>query len=138
MDHTALLCLLGFAAWQMVLVCAIAAARTLAILKGEKKSNEFTSGQPHGSDVYWRLNRAHINTAENLAVFAVAVFVANAVGVPGEDIATVAKVWLAARIAQSLFHISSNSEMTVNLRFASLGVQIACFFAVAWKIISSL
>ena len=30
----------------------------------------FAAGVPHGSDAYWRLNRAHLNTLENLPIFA--------------------------------------------------------------------
>lgn len=64
-----LLCLLAFAGWALFLVLCIAAARVSQVLTGKKKPNEFPSGVPHGGDRYWRLNRAHLNTVENLPIF---------------------------------------------------------------------
>ena len=51
---------------MIVLVTAIGAFRVLQVLTRKKAANEFPSGTPHGGDLYWRLNRAHMNTAENL------------------------------------------------------------------------
>jgi uncharacterized MAPEG superfamily protein len=58
------------AAWVLVLVLAIGAWRMGQVFAGQKKANEFPSGTQHGSDAYWRLNRAHMNTVENLPTFA--------------------------------------------------------------------
>ena len=48
------------------LVLTIAIDRLLLIFRGRVKNNEFLSGVPHGNEAYWRINRAHLNTLENL------------------------------------------------------------------------
>jgi uncharacterized MAPEG superfamily protein len=122
-----LLCLLGFAAWAILLVLAIGTARTTQVLRGEKRSNEFPSGMQHGGELYWRLNRAHVNTVENLAVFATLVLVGTAVHVSTPAFERLPEVVLGARIVQSLVHISSGSPRAVNVRFTAFVVQLVCF-----------
>ena len=51
---TPLWCLLGFVAWTIVLLLAIALTRVGAVLTGAKKANEFPSGVPHGGDLACR------------------------------------------------------------------------------------
>lgn len=132
---TPLLCLLGFAAWTFALVLAVGAARVTMVLGGEVAANAFPSGEKHGPDRYWRLNRAHINAAENLAIFASVVLVGTLAGVRTPLFATLSEVYLGARIVQSLVHVASNHPMAVNLRFAGLLTQIVCFFAMSWEIV---
>ena len=123
---TPLWCLVGFVAWTIVLLLAIAVARVGAVLRGTKKANEFPSGVPHGGDAYWRLNRAHMNCLENLPIFGVLVLVATVAGLRAPLLDTVAKVYLAARIGQSVTHVASGSVIAVNVRFTFFVVQVAC------------
>ncbi len=128
-----LYCLVGFAAWAVLLVLAIGGARTFLVLTGKKRSNEFPGGVQHGGDLYWRLNRAHVNTVENLAVFAALVLTAKLAGV---DVTTPAEVALAARVVQSLVHISSGSATAVNVRFTAFLTQLGCYIAMIVKLVA--
>jgi uncharacterized MAPEG superfamily protein len=122
-----LLCLIGFAAWGVLLVLAIGAVRVIQVLTGKKRPNEFPGGVPHGGDSYWRLNRAHVNTMENLPIFASLVLVGTVARVATPSFETLPVVVLGARLAQSAFHISSGRSLVVNFRFTAYLTQLACF-----------
>ncbi len=129
-------CLAGFVGWTLLLMAGIAAARVAAVLRGEKQANEFPAGVRHGGDAYWRLNRAHLNCTENLPLFASVVLIAAAAGIHSPTLDTAARVYLAARIGQSLAHVSSGSAMAVNVRFTFFLVQVGClvtFLAALWR-----
>jgi uncharacterized MAPEG superfamily protein len=123
---TPLSCLLGFVTWTLVLLLGVGFTRVGAVLRGQKRANEFPSGVPHGGDAYWRLNRAHMNCVENLPLFASVVLVATVAGVKVALLDTLARVYLAARIGQSVAHVSSGSAMAVNVRFTFFLVQVGC------------
>ncbi len=121
---TELWALLGFAFWPVLLVTAIGGFRALDVLTGRKKANEFPAGVPHGGDLYWRLNRAHLNSLENLPIVASVFIIAHLAGVHSALTETLALVILGARIVQSVIHISSGTPMAVNLRFTAYVVQL--------------
>ena len=133
---TPLWCLIGFVVWTFVLLFAIAGARVGAVLRGEKKANEFPSGVPHGGDAYWRLNRAHMNCLENLPIFATVVLVATVAAIREPILDTLARTYLGARVGQSITHVASGSEMAVNVRFTFFLIQVACivwYLATIWN-----
>ncbi len=134
---TPLYCLLGFGTWTVLLVLAVVVWRTGLVLAGKSAPNAFPSGSQHGTDTYWRLNRAHMNAAENLPLIAAVVLVGTLAGVSTALFSTLAQVYLAARIVQSLLHISSNASLVVNLRFTALFVQLVCFGWMALEIVST-
>jgi uncharacterized MAPEG superfamily protein len=131
---TPILCLLGFAAWNMLLVGAIGITRAVMVLRGFQ-STEFQGGVPHGGDRYWRLNRAHINTAENLPVFATLVLVGTLLHVDSARFHSLPMIVLAARLVQSGAHVASGSAAAVNVRFTAFLAQMACFL---WMLIEIL
>jgi uncharacterized MAPEG superfamily protein len=103
---------------------------------GQKKANEFASGVPHGGDAYWRLNRAHLNCLENLPIFATVVLVATVAGIRAAILDTLARTFLAARVGQTLAHVSSGGVVAVNVRFTFFVVQVACvigFLLTIWR-----
>jgi len=122
-----LACLVGFALWAVCLVLCVGLWRVSEVLAGKKRANEFPSGTPHGGDRYWRLNRAHINTVENLPVFAAIVLAGSWLHVDGKLFHTLPAVILGARVVQSLVHVSSGSSRAVSLRFTAFLVQLGCF-----------
>lgn len=130
-----LMCLLGFAAWAVVLVLLIGMVRVTQVLTRQKRANEFPAGQPHGSDMYWRLNRAHMNTLENLPIFGSIVVVGALLGVGSPLFATLAQVVLGARVAQSLIHVTSGGVVAVNARFTAFFTQLICFVWMAALIV---
>ncbi len=127
---TALWCLLGFAAWTWSLVVfGIGTIRVFKVLKGQEKPNAFPSDKPHGSEAYRRLLRAHANCVENLPVFGAVVIIGALTNLQSDLFHTLAIVTLAARIGQSIAHLSSGRSLIVNVRFTFFLVQIA---AVSW------
>lgn len=118
--------LIAYALWAIALVLMLAIVRSAAVLGGRAKANSFTAGTPHGGDAYWRLNRAHLNTLENLPIFASLVLSGWVVGMESATFNRLAVIVVAARIVQSLFHLASGSVAAVTLRFAAFAVQIVC------------
>lgn len=118
--------LIIYALWAIALVLMIGAERVLQVVTGKAKITDFTAGVPHGSDSYWRINRAHLNTVENLPVFAAIVLSGYIVGEGTATFNKLAVVVVAARIVQSLIHIISGSPMAIRFRFTAFAVQIVC------------
>ncbi len=124
---TALVSLVWFALWAVMLVMFVALLRVREVMGGRSAPNAFPSGDKHGADAYWRINRAQANTVENLPIFAALVLSGVAAGLETPIFGTLCAVAVFARMAQSLIHMSSGSNMAVNLRFAAFGVQLVCF-----------
>jgi uncharacterized MAPEG superfamily protein len=118
--------LIFYALWAIALVLMVAADRVLMVMRGEAKITSFTPGVPHGSDSYWRINRAHANACENLAIFAAIVLAGWVAGMETATFNLLAVIVVVARIVQSAIHIASGSAMAINLRFAALAVQFVC------------
>ncbi len=122
-----LTCLLAFAAWTLALVVfPIGAIRIPKVLLGRAKANDFPADEPHGSPAYGRVLRAHLNCVENLPVFGAVVVVAHLAGVGSPIFDRLALVYIAARVLQSIVHISSGSALAVTTRFHFFLAQIVC------------
>jgi uncharacterized MAPEG superfamily protein len=132
---TPLFALMGFVFWTMFIVLAIGVARVAQVASGKTAVNGFPSGQPHGTDTYWRLNRAHMNCVENLALFAAVVLTGHVTGLTAGTFATLSQVYIVARVAQSIIHVASGSAMAVNLRFTCFVVQVGCVLSMANMIV---
>ena len=132
---TPLWCLLGFVAWTLFLLTLIGVARVSKVLTGAAQPNQFPAGVPHGSDAYWRLNRAHLNCLENLPLFASVVLIATVAGIRSGTLDVLARIVLGARIGQSLAHLSSGGNVAVNVRFAFFLTQVVCLVLFAVTIV---
>ena len=118
--------LIGFVFWTMFLVMVLGCTRGYQIVTGQKKSNEFRAGVPHGGEMYWRLNRAHLNCIENIPLFATVVLTAAVTGASSETMNMLACVYMVARVCQSMVHIASGTNTAVQVRFTFYGVQMFC------------
>ena len=118
--------LIFYALWAVALVLMVAADRALLVMRGEAKLNGFASGVPHGSESYWRINRAQINTFENLPIFAAVVLSGWVVGMETATFNLLAVIVVTARVVQSAIHIASGTNLAVSLRFAAYAVQLVC------------
>ena len=118
--------LVFYALWAIALVLTIAIDRLLLIFRGRVKNNEFLSGVPHGNEAYWRINRAHLNTVENLPIFAAIVLAAWVAGAESHLFNLLAMLVLAARIVQSIIHIMSGGQIATWFRTTMFAVQIVC------------
>lgn len=119
-----LACLLLFTAWTVLLLLSIGAGRIWRVMTTGASPADFPSGVPHGSDRYWRLNRAHLNCLEFLPMFAAVVLTGAVLGVAESRLATLAELIVVARVGQSVAHISSGSAIAVNIRFSFFLVQL--------------
>jgi len=108
--------LVGFAAWTLLLVLGIGLLRLVTVLKGQRAPNQFDPGGADVSEFSRRLCRAHANCYENLPIFAALVTVALITG-KQQLIEPLAMFVLYLRVAQSLVHVASGSNLAVNLRF---------------------
>lgn len=119
-----LLSLLGFVLWTLLLVFSIAGWRVSRVLGGKAPANAFPADVAHGPDLYRRLLRAHVNCVENLPLFAAVVLLAHVARPSDTFVATLAPVYLAARVAQTLAHLSSGRSFAVQVRFTFFLVQL--------------
>jgi uncharacterized membrane protein YecN with MAPEG domain len=120
-----------FALWAMTLVLAVGLWRTSLVFTGRAKSGSFTPGAPHGSDTYWRLNRAHLNAVENLPIFGALVLSGSYLQVQDLSFQILPSLILYARVAQSLIHIASGSAFAITLRFLAYAVQVLAMIVLA-------
>lgn len=127
-----LLALLAFVAWTATLLIAVGTSRVVKVLSGGAGPADFPSGVPHGSDAYWRLNRAHLNCIEFLPLFGAVVIVGVVAGVESAGFERLAWAVPAARVGQSLAHLASGTGAAVNVRFGFFLVQVAALIAMAW------
>ena len=113
-----------YALWTVALVLMIGIERVILLMRGHIKPGDITPGAPHGNPAYWRMNRAHINAAENLSVFAAIVLAGYAAGQESPLFNLLAMAVLTARIIQSLIHIVSGSSVAIGFRFLALATQL--------------
>jgi len=121
--------LLGFAAWTVLLLLfTVGVYRWSRILSGRVPIREFRADRVEGDDFYKRAMRAHANCVENLPVFGAIVLALYASGIHSVVADRVSIAILAARVVQSLIHVSFvQSNTAVSLRFTFFLVQIAGF-----------
>jgi uncharacterized MAPEG superfamily protein len=117
-----MLALLGYCAWILLLLAAIAGLRTTLTLRGIRYANSFAVSGEDVSPFSARLCRAHANCYENLPAFAGIVLVAV---IGGQSSVTDALAFwaLGARLCQSTIHLISTRNSAVILRFSCLSAQ---------------
>lgn len=123
--------LTGFVAWTLLLLVLMEAIRSYLVLTKAVPANEFRPDNSNLSPFMQRLARAHSNCLEGLPIFGGLMLVA----VVSERTAitdSLAYPLLAARIFQSLVHLSSLSAAAVTVRFLAFAVQMG--IAVYWTI----
>ena len=121
--------LLGFASWTVLLLLfTVGVYRWTRILTGRVPIREFRADRVEGDDFYKRAMRAHANCVENLPVFGAIVLALYASGIHSPVADAVSLAILAARVVQSLIHVSFvQSNTAVSIRFSFFFVQIAGF-----------
>ena len=120
--------MLGFAAWTLALLTAsIGFYRWSRIFTGRARIAGWNSDGTDGSGWYQRATRAHLNCIENLPVYGAVAVTAALTGVGGRDLDALALVFIAARIGQSLVHVTrEQTEPIAALRFGLYLVQCVC------------
>jgi uncharacterized MAPEG superfamily protein len=132
---TGMMALIGFTAWTLLLVVLVVGWRGIEILRG-RKANSWGRGTAIAvPSIVTRAEHAHLNTLENLPVFAVIVLAAHALG-KSAVVDTVAACVLYARIAQSVTHLIGTSPILVLLRAVFYFVQVALFAWMLWSLVA--
>jgi uncharacterized MAPEG superfamily protein len=114
----------GFVAWTLLLLVLMEVIRSKLVVTKAVPANGFKPDNSNLSPFMQRLARAHANCVEGLPIFGGLMLIAV---VTGKTAVTdpLAYVFLAARILQSVIHLSSLSAVAVTLRFAAFAVQMA-------------
>jgi len=128
---TAIWALVGFATWTVaLLLMTVGTYRWSRILTGRQEIRTFRADRVEGADWYQRSMRAHANCVENLPVFAVIVFALYVADIDSSPVRWLAGTVLAARILQSLVHVSlQQTNRVVAWRFTFFLVQILAFLS---------
>ena len=123
--------LTGFVAWSLLLLVLMEVIRSKLVLTKAIPANRFNPDNSNLSPFMQRLARAHANCVEGLPIFGGLMLIAE---VAGKSALTdpLAYVFLAARILQSVIHLSSLSALAVTLRFSAFAVQMA--IGVYWAV----
>lgn len=138
MNYSLLQYLVIYVLWAIVLVVAVGIWRCLQVVTGKSSPTSFPASVPHGPDFYWRMNRAHLNTLENLPLFASLILVAVITGIDSGSFGTLAFIIIVARVAQSLSHIISGGVIAVNVRFVFFLTQLVCQVMMAIECLSKI
>ena len=123
--------LTGFASWALCLLVLMEVIRAKLVVTKAVPADKFTPDNSTLSPFMQRLARAHANCVEGLPIFGSLMVIAV---IAGKTAITdpLAYYFLAARILQSLIHLSSVSARAVTLRFAAFAVQMG--IGVYWAV----
>jgi len=122
--YTGITVLVLYTLWTILLLIALAGARTSLVLARKRAPNKFS---PSGEDMppaIHRLTRAHANCIESFPWIATPLLLAAALDLH-HLVNSLAWFLLVARIAGSTVHLISTSSTAVQIRFALFLVQLA-------------
>lgn len=128
---TSLLALLGFISWTLTLLVLMEVLRSKLVLTREVPANGFNPDNSNLSPFMQRLARAHANCLEGFPIFGGLLLVAILAGKPHVT-DSLAYSFSAARIVQSLIHLTSTSPAAVTARFVAFAVQMG--IAIYWSV----
>ena len=123
--------LTGFVGWSLFLLVLMELIRSKLVVTKAIPANGFKPDNSNLSPFMQRLARAHANCVEGLPIFGGLMLIAV---VSGRSAVTdpLAYAFLAARILQSVIHLSSLSALAVTLRFSAFAVQMG--IGVYWAV----
>lgn len=130
--------LLGFAGWTLLLVTVVLFYRTAIVFAGRRRADSWPRGTTPPDDPAWivRVRDAHLNCAEHLPIFGAVVVVAFASDQLGA-IDPIAPFFLAARIAQSLVHLTGTGHAHVFVRANFFAAQLGLLAYMIWTLFSA-
>ena len=130
--------LLAFAVWTVLLLFGtVGVYRWSHILTGRVPIRDFKADQVEGADWYKRAMRAHANCVENLPVVGALVFALYVSGTTGNSVDAASLLIMAARMPQSLVHVSLvQTNSVVAVRFGFYLVQAASYLYLAAAIVN--
>lgn len=126
-----------FAVWGLLLVISIGTWRLAMAVTGNVPQGGFNPGTPHGGAAYWRLNRAHMNVVENLPFFGAIVLGGMIANVQDPNFQMLASIVLLARVAQTIIHVTSGSQVAILMRFSAYLVQVFSMLGMAAMVLQA-
>ena len=120
--------------WALALLVLMEILRARLVATKSIASNEFKPDNANLSPFMQRLARAHANCVEGLPIFGgllVVALLTNRAGVTDP----LAPWLLAARLVQSVDHLSSLTVVAVNVRFSAFAVQLAIAAYWSWALL---
>jgi len=125
-----------FAGWALLLVVIPVGYRVFAVLAQGKGADSWTRGRQQETEpgLVERAAHAHMNTLENLPVFAALVLAGVASG-QGAAIDALAPWVLYARMAQSVVHLIGVNHWLVLVRAGFFSVQLILFLVMLFRLI---
>jgi len=115
--------LLALVAWTVALLLSLGAYRSALVFGGKRAANSFNATGEDLEGLGKRLTRAHANCYESLPIIGIVLLYVIATGQTAITDG-LAGIVLFARIAQSVTHIISTSQLFAVIRFAFFLVQI--------------
>jgi uncharacterized MAPEG superfamily protein len=132
---TSIQALVGFAAWTLALVLLVVGWRVSKVLTGVP-INSWTRGKEAVKPGFViRAEHAHLNSLENLPLFAVAVLAAAVAGKPAAADSVGAYV-LYLRVAQSVTHLIGISQPLVMIRATFWTGQVVLIAYLFWGLLA--
>lgn len=125
--HPVIIPILLFTIWTLALTIFVVGFRTVKVLQGQKKSNEFPAWEKHGEGFYWRLHRSQQNCIEYLPIFATISVLGILLEIEDPLFVNFAYSVFGGRLFQTLSHWSGEGVWNVNFRFSGLAVQLVGF-----------
>lgn len=133
--------LLAFAAWTLItLLFSVGIYRWSRILTGRVEIAAWRHEDLSvGGDFYKRAMRAHGNCVENLPVYGAIVVVLMATGITGPWLDRLAILVIAARILQTMTHLSfAQTNRVVAFRFTFFFMQVLAMLGMAGIVLREL
>jgi len=115
--------LTGFITWALLLLVLMEVIRSQLVVRGKVAANGFNPDNTNLSPFMQRLARAHANCIEGLPIFGGLLLVA-IVTDRSAITDSLAYLFLASRILQSVVHLISLSPVAVTIRFSAFAVQM--------------
>ena len=121
--NATIIALLGYIAWMVFLLVALALYRSTLVMKRKRPANAFKADGSDSPPFGQRLTRAQANCVESFGFIGGLMLLAIATD---SMVITngLAYILLAARLGQSISHLLSTSNVAVQVRFAFFLVQV--------------
>lgn len=131
---TGITALLLYVIWTLLLALSYAGVRVPQVLTGSKSASHWERGKPSDdAPVLQRAKSAHLNSLENLPLFAALVLIA-AVTDQNAVVDGLAAIVIAARVGQSIVHIIGTSFPLVLARATLFLTQVVIMLYLAFAL----
>lgn len=127
--------LLGFCLWTLLLAAIMVTGRSLLVLTGRARADDFPAYEYNPDHFFDRVARAYLNALETLPIL-VALIMA-AWYTRQLDLAISPALWvLIARVGQSVVHMIGVNHWLVLIRFTLFLIQLVLMAVLGWNLLT--